>query len=102
MEQARTSAQEAKRAHKAQYDNEAWLEIARPIADQLREGQRAALVAYLLPRLGFTDTGQLFGHFLIDVEMGPCMQTSRIKQAISSVQLFIQRCRMNLEQSGRM
>jgi hypothetical protein len=99
MDQTRISAQEAKRAHKAQYDNEAWLEIARPIANQLRESQRAALVAYLMPRLGFTDTGELFGHFLIDVEMGPCMQTSRVKQAISSVQLFIQRCRMNLERN---
>ncbi|MDP1678675.1 MAG: neuraminidase-like domain-containing protein [Candidatus Nitrotoga sp.] len=94
---ALTAAQEAKRAHKAQYDNAAWLEIARPIADQLREAQRAALVAYLLPRVGATDSGDLFDYFLIDVEMSPCMQTSRIKQAISSVQLFIQRCRMNLE-----
>ena len=98
MSRPRAAAQEAKRAHKARYDNEAWLEIARPIADRLREGQRAALVAYLLPRLGYTDSGQLFEHFLIDVEMSPCMQTSRIKQAISSVQLFVQRCRMNLEQ----
>ena len=97
MEQSRVSAQEAKRAHKARYDNEAWLEISRAGADRLRESQRAALVAYLLPRLGFSDPGQLFEHFLIDVEMSPCMQTSRIKQAISSVQLFVQRCRMNLE-----
>src|SRR4026208_1316035 len=29
--------------------------------------------------------------------MGPCMATSRIVQAISSVQLFIQRCFMALE-----
>src|SRR5205085_7559818 len=29
--------------------------------------------------------------------MDPCMVTSRIKQAISSVQLFAQRCLMNLE-----
>ncbi|WAK02308.1 neuraminidase-like domain-containing protein [Methylobacter sp. YRD-M1] len=99
MKEARDAAQEAKRAHKARYDNEAWLEIARPIADRLRESQRAALVAYLLPRLGYTDSGQLFEHFLIDVEMSPCMQTSRIKQAISSVQLFVQRCRMNLERN---
>ena len=42
MEQARTSAQATKRALKAHYDNEAWLEIARSIADQLREGQREA------------------------------------------------------------
>ncbi|HVG22227.1 MAG TPA: neuraminidase-like domain-containing protein [Blastocatellia bacterium] len=97
IKQARDAAQEAKRAHKAQYDNESWLVIARSISDRLRESQRAALVAYLLPRLDFTDSNQLFGHFLIDVEMSPCMLTSRIKQAISSVQLFVQRCRMNLE-----
>jgi hypothetical protein len=97
LKQARTAAQEAKRAHKAKYDDEAWLEVARSVADPLREAQRAALVAYLLPRLGYTDSGHLFEHFLIDVEMSPCMRTSRIKQAISSVQLFIQRCRLNLE-----
>lgn len=94
---ARAAAQEAKRAHKAKYDNDSWLEIARAVADQLRELQRAALVDYLLPQLGFKTADELFEYFLIDVEMSPCMQTSRIKQAISSVQLFIQRCRMNLE-----
>lgn len=99
LRDARRSTQEAKRAHKAHYDNETWLEVSRNLADQLREDQRAALVAFLLPRLGFSDTGKLFGHFLIDVEMSSCMRTSRIKQAISSVQLFVQRCRMNLERS---
>ncbi|MER9203435.1 neuraminidase-like domain-containing protein [Mesorhizobium sp. M0933] len=97
MKQARTAAQEAKRAYKARYDDQSWVEAAHMVADPLREAQRAALVAYLLPRLGYTETGQLFEHFLIDVEMSACMQTSRIKQAISSVQLFIQRCRLNLE-----
>jgi len=29
--------------------------------------------------------------------MDPCMKTSRVKQAISTVQLFVQRCLMNLE-----
>src|SRR5262249_20073478 len=52
FKQSLAAAQEAKRALKAQYDNEAWLEIARSVTDQLRESQRAALVAYLLPRLG--------------------------------------------------
>lgn len=48
-------------------------------------------------RRGFRDADDLFAHFLIDVEMDPCMLTSRIKQALSSVQLFVQRCLMNLE-----
>ncbi len=48
-------------------------------------------------RRGFRDTNELYAYFLIDIEMNPCMMTSRIKQAISSTQLFIQRCLMNLE-----
>lgn len=39
----------------------------------------------------------LYAHFLIDVEMTSCMLTSRIVQATQSVQLFIQRCLLNLE-----
>jgi peptidoglycan hydrolase-like protein with peptidoglycan-binding domain len=50
-----------------------------------------------LVRRNLRDANELYGHFLIDVEMDPCMMTSRIKQAISSVQLFVQRCLMNLE-----
>jgi hypothetical protein len=33
----------------------------------------------------------------MDVQMDPCMQTSRIRHALSSIQLFIERCLMNLE-----
>lgn len=43
------------------------------------------------------DKNSLLGHFLIDIEMSSCMLTSRIKQAISSVQMFVQRCLLNLE-----
>lgn len=43
--------------------------------------------------------GNLFEFFLIDVQMGACLRTSRIKQAISSVQLYIQRCILGLEKS---
>lgn len=39
----------------------------------------------------------LLEYFLIDVEMNSCMLTSRIKQGISAVQLFVQRCLLNLE-----
>src|SRR5262249_46419966 len=44
-----------------------------------------------------TDSGRLFEFFLIDPEMAPCMETSRIKQGISSVQTFIQRALLDLE-----
>jgi hypothetical protein len=43
------------------------------------------------------DKNSLLEHFLIDIEISSCMLTSRIKQAISSVQMFVQRCLLNLE-----
>ena len=87
-------------AVKARYDEPRWLEVARTLNDPLRAERRDALVAYLLPRLrhlGVTNRNQLFEYFLIDVEMNPCMLTSRIRQATGTVQTFFQRCLMNLE-----
>ncbi len=95
-------ANEIKNTVKAKYDDETWLKVAKPLSDKLRESQRAALIAYVLtmPEIrtaNVTDSDRLFEYFLIDVEMGACMCTSRIKQAISSIQLFVQRCLLNLE-----
>ncbi len=42
-------------------------------------------------------TNDLYAQFLVDVEMEPCMLTSRIALATTSVQLFVQRCLLNLE-----
>lgn len=93
-------AQSIRKAVKAKYEKEQWLAVAKPLRDELREQQRAALVAYNVHKMrdeGIQDANDLFGYFLIDVEMSACMMTSRIKQAISSVQLFVNRCLMNLE-----
>jgi hypothetical protein len=87
-------------AVKARYDETRWLEVARALNDPLRMERRDALVAYLLPRLrglGVRNRNQLFEYFLIDVDMNPCMLTSRVRQAIGTVQTFFQRCLMNLE-----
>ena len=92
--------QEIKKCVHAQYDAETWLTIAKPLNDKLRDAQRNALVAYLLPRMELKDSNQLFEYFLIDPEMSACTETSRISLAHSSVQLFVQRCLMNLEESG--
>lgn len=83
---------------KAKYDNVTWLTVAEPLKNQLRELQRSALVAHLIAkRSAIEEASDLFERYLIDVEMNACMKTSRIKQAISSVQLFVQRSLMNLE-----
>ncbi len=92
-----SAADEIRRAVKARYDEPAWLEVAGTLSDPLRDARRSALVDYLLPRLGLRDANALYQRLLIDVGMSPCMTTSRIKQAISTTQLFIQRCLLNLE-----
>jgi Tc toxin complex TcA C-terminal TcB-binding domain/Neuraminidase-like domain/Salmonella virulence plasmid 28.1kDa A protein/Putative peptidoglycan binding domain len=91
-------------AAKAQHDDEAWQKLAVPLQDSLRDKQREALVSYLVARpqlwattAGNADAHALYSHFLIDVEMSSCQLTSRIKQAMGSVQLFAQRCLMGRE-----
>ncbi len=73
--------------------------------DGLRQRGRAALVAYLthlnrvpLPWGGFvTEAKHLSELLLLDVEAGLCQKASRIEEAISAVQLFVQRTRLGLE-----
>ncbi|TGO62495.1 hypothetical protein BCON_0019g00310 [Botryotinia convoluta] len=70
----------------------------------LMESQRKTLVAYLLQQkfitqdLGIWDADGLFEYFLVDVQMGPQIQTSRIKTAISVVQMFVPRCLLGMEE----
>ena len=91
-------------AAKAKFGDDAWRTRAVPLQDSLRDRQRAALVAHLAAHptkwttnLNKADADDLYAHFLIDVQMSACQQTSRIAAAIGSVQLFAQRCLMGLE-----
>ncbi|AEE53361.1 neuraminidase-like domain-containing protein [Haliscomenobacter hydrossis] len=100
-----------KQALSARYDGSEWLEIAKKINDPLRARRRDVLMDYLLARFQaipqeeeglearITTPADLYAYFLIDVEMDPCMSTSRIVQANASLQLFAQRCLMNLEKN---
>jgi peptidoglycan hydrolase-like protein with peptidoglycan-binding domain len=99
------AAQDIVHAVKAKYDDEQWLAAAKLLNDDLREKRKLALTAYLLANktivaLGIRDSNELYEHFLIDVNMDPCMMTSRVKQAVNSVQLFIQRSLLNLEKGS--
>ncbi|MCI0424095.1 MAG: hypothetical protein L0312_33610, partial [Acidobacteria bacterium] len=96
------TAQAVKNAVKAKYEEEDWLMLAGSLSDTLRKNQQGALISHLLMRpelqgWGVTDADSLFEYFLIDVQMGACMDTSRIVQANASVQLFVSRCQINLE-----
>ncbi len=99
----RAQAEDVRAAVRAKYDEAQWLAKARPLRDVLRERQRAALVSYLVARpdaekgQAWEDANGLYSHLLVDVEMSSCQLTSRVKLAISSAQLFVQRGLLNLE-----
>jgi hypothetical protein len=91
-------------ALRARYAEADWVDLLKPINDRLRAKRRDASVAHVLHRLSLVpatahiDTPEkLFEYMLMDVQMQPCMETSRIRHALSSVQLFVERCLMNLE-----
>ncbi|MGK7864971.1 neuraminidase-like domain-containing protein [Falsiroseomonas sp. E2-1-a4] len=74
-----------------------WLEASRRLFDPIREASRDALVPYLVRKKGLSDADQLFGLYFIDVQTNSFVLTSRIRQAIFAVQIFVQRCLMGQE-----
>jgi hypothetical protein len=83
---------------KARYSDADWLGVLKSVQDPLRLQKRDALVAYILSKNPLlTSTDDIYDYFLIDVEMGSCMSTSRIVQGHATVQLFVERCRLGLE-----
>lgn len=100
-------AQDIENTIKAKYDDAAWFQVGKSLNDKVRASSRNALIAYILANsvkwslevdgAAITTADQLYEFFLIDVEMGTCMQTSRIVQATATIQQFVQRCLLNLE-----
>ena len=98
----------AKSLAKSKHTADDWLAIVETINNVLREARRSALVDYLVtyprrdagtkdPAPLWHDVDTLYEYLLVDVQMSACMKTSRIRLALNSVQLFVQRCLMNLE-----
>src|SRR6185369_3265466 len=90
-------ARDVRNTVKAHFEPAAWQRVAQSIFDKLRQRQRDALVAYIMHQRGLERLEELFEYFLIDPGMEPVVQTSRVRLAISSVQTFVQRCLLNLE-----
>jgi len=65
--------------------------------DECRKMRRDSLTAYLVGSGKFASVNEIHGELLIDVEMEPTILTTRINVCISTVQLFINRCFLNLE-----
>lgn len=79
-------------------DRQQWIKVASSIHDKIREQKRDAMVAFLIAQeTNFTNTRDVYDHFLIDTQMSACQLTSRIKQAVSAIQLFVQRIGLGFE-----
>jgi hypothetical protein len=89
-----------KNAVRARFTPATWRPIAQSVFDKLRQKKRDALAAYLVNALVLESSNQLFEYFLVDSGMEPVVQTSRLRLALSSVQTFIQRCLLNLENAN--
>ncbi len=91
---------------KSKYEDEkAFNESLSVHTDELDVLKRDALVAYIISNNTINDRGfetysDLYEYFLLDVEMDGCARTSKVLAAISSLQLYIHRLLMNLEQTA--
>lgn len=100
-----TQSNDIKNTVKAKYDDRTWTTVGKPLNDKIRDHSKSALIDYVLNipaivQLGFTKAEDLYTYFLIDVQMSPCMATSRIVQATAAIQLFVQRCLLDLENNN--
>jgi hypothetical protein len=91
-----------KQSVRAKVEDTEWPTAARPVRDGLRTRQRDALVAWLLangvPGAPFevTDSAELFRALLSDSQSGPALSTSRVREALNAVQLFVQQGMLGL------
>ncbi|TMQ24585.1 MAG: hypothetical protein E6J90_07890, partial [Deltaproteobacteria bacterium] len=83
-----------------------WPEVARSLLDPLESAKRDALVAYLVENFKVTENGvprplrnvdELYEQLLTDTQMDASSNTSRIVEAINSIQLFYNRALIHLE-----
>jgi ABC toxin-like protein/neuraminidase-like protein len=96
-------AEDIQKVARSRYNLQTWPTAVKPVNDTLRSNQQKALIDYLLVQdeiisLNIRDADGLFEYFLIDTQMTPLVETSRIKQAIATVQVYVQRCLLGLEE----
>jgi hypothetical protein len=87
---------------RTKYQDEAeWREKDEPFRDRVLSKRRDGLVAWLLhtSTRPFDEVSDLYHYYLLDCQLEGCMRTSRVAAAIDSLQLYVQRCVMNLEES---
>lgn len=84
---------------------DAWPTTAQALQAPIDEQRRDVLVAIAMWKLRPTypdivSARNLSEYLLLDVEMAGCAQISPIKEALNAAQLYLQRCRLNLEREA--
>ena len=90
--------------------NSEWNKFIQGVNDKIRQLKRDALAAVVcndsqMPETAsyypavFVDENDIYSYYLMDVKMEPDMAISRTVQAVSCIQLFVQRALMGLEGS---
>jgi hypothetical protein len=90
-------------ALRARYpDEEEFARRMEPLLDRLRSRRRGALADFMIrsSHPQFDTLNDLYAYYLVDVQLEGCARTSRLVAAISSVQLYIHRCILDLEQDA--
>ena len=89
----------------SKYDNQKIrqekLEIYQDIINKRKSDIFCDYILSLKKNLKFKNRNAIYSFFLLDPEMGGCARISRIVSAISSLQLYVHRCMVNLEQSDK-
>jgi hypothetical protein len=78
-------------------DPKDWPGVARSLLDPVASEKRDALVAYLVESLGKRNANHLYEHLLTDIQMDASSNTSRIVEAINSIQVYYHRALIQLE-----
>jgi len=83
-------------------DEDEWQEKIAPFEEEVLNRKRNGLSDYLIHCIHpeFESLSDLYYYFLIDSEVDGCFKTSKIVAANSSLQLYVHRILMNLEQDA--
>lgn len=90
---------------KSKYSTAEWLEVIKPINDNMRIARRDAMVSYLLlspPKKynHWSNANDIYETLFIDTQMMPIVKTSRIRLHISSIQVFYERVILQIERDA--
>ncbi|MCD4813873.1 hypothetical protein K8S19_09315 [bacterium] len=82
---------------KSKISDKDWELASSELHNAMNKIKRDALMPYLIYKLGYENSRDLYAELLIDVEMGDEAATSRLKEAIACAQLYYHRTLNNLE-----